>query len=77
LNEKLSCVTFVENCDLSKFIDFNSCIKTYNFLGNAIFNDEFIEYILDQDIKIECYTDSNLCDLVYAGISVCAMARLF
>jgi hypothetical protein len=71
--KSLSCVTFVDNCNLSQFLDYSSKIKKYNFLGNAILSDEFIISLKKQNINVECNIGSNLCELAYDGISVYAI----
>lgn len=74
---KLTCVTFLENCNLSQFIDVKSNIKKYNFLGDANISNELLTSIKQQNIKIECYVNSNVCDLAYNGISVHTLDLLF
>ena len=68
--DNLCCVTFMENCNLSQFVDIKSNIKKYNFLGNADISTELLTSVKQQNIKIECYINSNVCDLAYDGISV-------
>ena len=75
--DNLSCVTFTNNCDLTQFIDLESGIKTYNLLGDAKVEKDFLDIIRNRNIKIECYNNSNLCELAYDGVSVYAMDELF
>ena len=62
-------INIADKCDMSAFILKYSSLKKILFAGNAKLSPELIDSLIESNCQIECFSDSNICDLLYLGVN--------